>query len=120
MSRLRAVDNSRAVLLGPGRLAVLARLVAALLVVLPMSAAQAQWWGNSGYHSSTLEEGVQRGYADVVRSYGMANLLNSQAAGNFEQARKAYIENQLNATQTYFEMRRYNTEARRAERGTPL
>jgi hypothetical protein len=100
---------------------VFTRLVAALLVVLPISAAQAQWYGGGyGYHSSTLEEGVQRGYADVVRSYGMANLLNSQAAGQFEDARKTYIENQLKATQTYFEMRRYNTEARRAERGTPL
>jgi hypothetical protein len=76
-------------------------------------------WGYS-YHSSTLEEGIQRGYADVVRSQGMANLLNAQAATQFEQARKAYMENQLKATQTYFEMRRYNTEARRAERSTPL
>jgi len=99
---------------------VSARIAAVLLVVLPVATTQGQWWGNYGYHSSTLEEGVQRGYADVVRSYGMANLLNSQAAVQFEQARKQYIENQLSATQTYFEMRRYNTEARRAERGTPL
>ena len=95
------------------------RRIALLLIVLPVTAVRAQW-GDSGYHSSTLEEGVQRGYADVVRSQGMANLLNSQAAGQYEQARKQYIENQLSATQTYFEMRRYNTEARRAERGTPL
>jgi type II secretory pathway pseudopilin PulG len=99
---------------------VSARIAVALLVFLPMATARAQWYGDYGYHSSTLEEGVQRGYADVVRSYGMANLLNSQAAGQYEQARKQYIQNQLSATQTYFEMRRYNTEARRAERGTPL
>jgi hypothetical protein len=86
---------------------------------VPAAALQAQW-GDYGYHSSTLEEGVQRGYADVVRSYGMANLLNSKAATEFEQARKSYIENQMRATQTYFEMRRYNTEARRAARSTPL
>jgi len=97
------------------------RLLSLLLVGLSASAAQAQYFGDSTMpYSSTLEEGVQRGYADVVRSYGMANLLNSQASTQFEQTRKAYLENQLKATQTYFEMRRYNTEARRAERGTPL
>src|SRR5262245_33374111 len=102
------------------RRTVKSRVAALLLIALPLATAQAQWYGDAGYHSSTLEEGVQHGYADVVRSYGMANLLNSQAANQFEQARKQYIENQLGATQTYFEMRRYNTEARRAERGTPL
>jgi hypothetical protein len=104
------------------RLAVSLRLLACLMFLAVATSwvggqsAAAQW----GYHSSTLEEGIQRGYADVVRSQGMANLLNSQAATQFEQARKSYIENQLKATQTYFEMRRYNTEARRAERSTPL
>ena len=97
------------------------RLTALLLTVLPCTAALAQGFGDSMMpYSSTLEEGVQRGYADVVRSYGMANLLNSQAANQIEQTRKAYIENRLRATQTYFEMRRYNAEARRAEQGTPL
>src|SRR4051812_24251793 len=83
--------------------------------------ARAQYFGDSSQtFSSTVEEGAQRGYADVVRSYGMANLLNSQAANQFEQARRAYIENRLKATQSYFEMRRYNEEARRAMRSTPL
>jgi hypothetical protein len=50
----------------------------------------------------------------------MANLLNSQAATQYEAARKSYIENRMRATQTYFDMRRYNTESRNAERGTPL
>jgi hypothetical protein len=98
---------------------VTVRFATILILLVPAVAAQAQWF-ESGYHSSTLEEGVQRGYADVVRSQGMANLLNSQAAGQYEQARKVYIENQLKATQTYFEMRRYNDEARRAQRSTPL
>jgi hypothetical protein len=100
---------------------VLFRLAALLAIGLPGAAAVAQGFGDSMMpYSSTLEEGMQRGYADVVRSYGMANLLNSQAANQIEQARKAYMENRLRATQTYFEMRRYNTEARRAEQGTPL
>lgn len=73
-------------------------------------------WG----HASTAAEGAARGYADVVRSQGMANLANSAAAINYEDARKSYLDNRLKATQTYFEMRRYNTEARRAEKAPPL
>jgi hypothetical protein len=97
--------------------------LASLLVVLVIAApAAAQYgFGYPGYyHSSTYGEGVQRGYADVVRSHGMANLLNSEAAKNYEDARKSYIDNRLRATQTYFEMRRYNEEARRAARPSPL
>ena len=93
------------------------------LILLACSPASAQYWGGGwggGYHSSTLEEGVQRGFADVVRSQGMANLMNSEALINVEDARKKYLDNRMTATQTYFEMRRYNQEARRAERSTPL
>ena len=97
------------------------RMLFVAMVCLAPVVAQAQYFGDSAQpFSSTLEEGVQRGYADVVRSFGMANLLNSQAANQLEQARKAYIENRLRATQTYFEMRRYNAEARQAMRSTPL
>lgn len=99
------------------------QLACVLFVLCVCSSANAQYWGGGwggGYHSSTLEEGIQRGYADVVRSRGMANLMNSEAAKNFEDARSKYLDNRLQATQTYFEMRRYNQEARRAERSTPL
>jgi hypothetical protein len=99
-------------------------LVPVLLVLSLCPAASAQYYGGGGwgggYHSSTLEEGVQRGYADVVRSQGMANLMNSEAVINLQDADRKYLENRLQATQTYFEMRRYNQEARRAERSTPL
>ena len=71
-------------------------------------------------HSSTWEEGIQRGYGDVVRSYGMSNLLSSEAAKNLEQARRDYIENRLKATQAYFEMRSYNDSYRRNQRSAPL
>ena len=92
--------------------------ITAFVVCLFPAVASAQW--GESYHSSTLEEGIQRGHADVVRSYGMANLLNSQAAQNYEQARKDYLDNRLKATQTYFEMRRYHDEAVKAQRSTPL
>jgi hypothetical protein len=104
-----------------GGLAVFTRIAALTAILFASATAQAQYFGDSAQpFSSTFEEGIQRGYADVVRSYGMANLLNSQAANQMEQARKAYIENRLKATQTYFEMRRYNAEARRALRSSPL
>ena len=97
---------------------------AVLLMVVATSAAEAQFfaggWGRDGYHSSTYEEGVQRGFADFVRSAGQAQLLNSEATKNYEDARKKYLENRLLATQTYFDMRRMNQEARRSERSLPL
>jgi hypothetical protein len=78
-------------------------------------------YGGGGYgHASTEAEGAQRGFADVVRSAGAANLMNSAAAKNYEDARKKYIENRLQATETYFEMRRVNEESRDAKRPRPL
>src|SRR5262245_1452923 len=77
-------------------------------------------WGGGWGGGAPVEGSIQHGFADVVRSQGMANVMNSVAAGNFEDARKKYMENRMQATQTYFDMRRYNQEARKAERGTPL
>jgi hypothetical protein len=74
-------------------------------------------YGGYGYsHSSTEAEGTARGLADIVRSAGAANLMNSEAAKTLEEARKKYIENRLQATETYFAMRRVNEEARDAKR----
>jgi hypothetical protein len=103
------------------RNAVSLRNIAFLLVISSATAAQAQWgdWGG-GWHASTVEEGIQRGFADVVRSQGMANLYNAQATTELEKARSAYLDNRYKATQTFFEMRRYNTESRRSERSSPL
>ena len=67
---------------------------------------------NNYHHASTVEEGAARGMADVIRSTGAANLMNSEAAKNIEDARKKYIENRLQATQTYFEMKQINKQAR--------
>jgi len=70
-----------------------------------------------GHHSSTYEEGVQRGAADIIRSAGAYNLMTSAAMNNVEEARRRYIENRVYGTDQYFEMRRMNREARAAERG---
>lgn len=71
----------------------------------------------SYHHASTAAEGYQRGMADVIRSTGTYNLLTSEAMKNVEDARKKYIENRLQGTDTYFEMRRLNKQARQAETG---
>ncbi len=95
-------------------------VVLGILVTAIPSDAQ-RWgggWGGGydGYHSSTAAEGYQRGFADVVRSAGAANLMNSKALGNIEDARSKNINNHLQATKTYFEMKRYNKEYRDANK----
>ena len=103
-----------------------ARLTFACCILVPLAAqvprvAQAQYFGDSSQtFSSTVEEGSQRGYADIVRSYGMASLLNAQAVNQVEQARKQYIENQMRAVQTYVDTHRINNEYRNALRSRPL
>lgn len=80
------------------------------------STASAQYWGYS-YRPATYEESVARGYADVVRSAGQYNLQTSEAAKNLTDARSQDLDNRLKATEYYFESRRINREARKAERG---
>jgi len=75
-------------------------------------------YGNyGGGHASTAAEGRARGMADVIRSQGAKNLMDSEAAKNLEDARKKNIANRLDKTETYFEMRRVNKQAREAEAG---
>ena len=89
------------------------------LAISAAGVAQAQW-GYPSYHSSTAAEGFQRGFADVVRSAGEANLNNSAAAINFEQARSMNMQNHLQYAETYFQMRQVNRQARAAESGPRL
>lgn len=72
-------------------------------------------WGNFG-HASTAEEGMARGMADLTRSAGMANLLNSEAAINMQSAARMNMENRVFGTEAYFDRRRINREARQADR----
>jgi hypothetical protein len=64
------------------------------------------------HHASTLAEGASRGLADIVRSAGAANLMHSEAAKNYEDARAKYFDNRLKLTETYFENRRLNQDYR--------
>lgn len=102
-------------------------LVAAGLSAVTQVEAQ-RWYGGFGRYgnpyymdnrASTPAEGYARGMADMTRAAGQANLMNSAAAINAEEARSLELDNRLKATDTYFEMRRINREARDAERRPP-
>jgi len=95
--------------------------LAIAFLLTPALAASAQAQGFPFYpdysRASTVEEGVQRGMADIIRSTGYANLQNSAAANNYEEARSKALDNRIKSTQTYFEMRRLNSQYRNAEKG---
>jgi hypothetical protein len=93
---------------------------AAAALTLGQPAAHAQYgyggWDAPYYQTvGTAQSAAQHGFADIVRSAGVYNLLSSEALGKVEDARKKYIENRLLWTQTYFEMQRINAEYRRAQ-----
>ncbi|NLE39511.1 MAG: hypothetical protein GX621_15930 [Pirellulaceae bacterium] len=94
---------------------VLIGLVAAIGALSVASMADAQYYGYPSYHASTAGEGYARGMADVVRSRGAANLMDSQAVMNMTQADRQLIDNDLARTQAYFEIRRIKDEAAAAK-----
>ena len=73
-------------------------------------------YADVSYHASTAAEGAARGMSDMIQSAGAANLMNSEAAKNYEAARKQNIENRLTWTNTYWEMKRVNKEYRTAQK----
>lgn len=77
-------------------------------------------FGFGGYHSSTYEEGVLRGLGAYARSVGQANLLNSQAAINLEEAEAKRLVNAEKRTETYFRLQQINAAARQANRPARL
>jgi hypothetical protein len=77
-------------------------------------------YGGYGYgygapSASTVGQSYAMGMADLVQAAGQANLSNSEAAKNYEQAASMNLDNQLKNTNTYFEMRKMNTQYRKAE-----
>jgi len=76
-------------------------------------------WGRGNY-ASTAQQGAAYGMAAMIRAQGYANLKNSEAAKNWEEAKTKEIDNRMKWTETYFEMRKTNREAREAERGPPI
>jgi hypothetical protein len=72
-------------------------------------------WGRA----STVQEGAARGAADMIRSAGVANLLNSKAAQGYEQARSMNLDNRAKYAEVYFAKRRMNQEFRDAQKEPP-
>ncbi|MBI2480268.1 MAG: hypothetical protein HYV60_17035 [Planctomycetia bacterium] len=105
------------------RVALLAPLMVLLGTLLVHAQGYGPYYGAVGpgsYHNaSTAEEGAARGMADVVRSAGAANLMNSEAAINMQEAQKKNIENHLQYTETYFQMKTINKQYRDAQRKPP-
>lgn len=90
------------------------------LLLVSAAAARAQYGYYPSYHASTAAESYARGMADVIRSAGSANLDNSVAAQNYEQARSMNMQNHLQYEQTYFEMRKMNESYRAQLEGPPV
>jgi len=100
-------------------------LAAAAVLFAPVvrpAHAQHGWGGMQGgggwvSWASTAQQGADMGLAAVVSARGHANLMNSEAAKNWEEAKTLEIQNRMRWTETYFEMRKTNREARAAEEG---
>lgn len=111
---MSSVTNSTALL--RWRVGLALGVLGGVMTSAAIVTAQYPW---ASYHASTAEEGLARGMANLVWAAGEANLRNSQAAINYEQARSANFDNRLKATETYFEMRKMNKAYRDAEKSPP-
>lgn len=96
-------------------------IAAAAVGILFADRSEARWGGGYGgwgmNWSSTAQEGADRGLATVVRAQGYANLQNSEAAKNWQEAKTLEMQNKLRWTETYFEMRQVNRDKRADEAG---
>lgn len=68
------------------------------------------WWGAWGGVDSPTDA-----YANLVRSRGQKNLDDSAALLNLEQGRRDQIQNNLDYTKTFFEMRRINSQYKKEQ-----
>jgi hypothetical protein len=76
---------------------------------------------NPGYYgrSSTLQEGIQHGYADVLRAEGEQAYNVARAADQFEVAREKWLNNRQQAVQQYFALRDVNRSYRSTQHNKP-
>jgi hypothetical protein len=66
-----------------------------------------------------LQEGAQRGFADIVRGTGMATLQTSEAAVNVSNAESLALDNDLKYARNFFTIAQMNYEFRKASREKP-
>jgi len=101
-------------------------LVAVLIVFVlaALAGPAAAQWGGFGYrrggYASTASQGAAYGMSEMMRAQGYENLQNSEAAKNWEDVKTLDIQNKMRWTETYFEMRKTNREARAAEAGPAI
>ena len=69
------------------------------------------------YNASTIQEGLGRGVAEVIRAAGAADLAASRAAINFTEAQQRQLKNDVDFVNTYFQLRRLNQQLQAQERG---
>jgi hypothetical protein len=74
-------------------------------------------YGYGGDRATTPIQGIDYGIARIIRDEGVYNLLTSQAALDLSEVQRREILNWRLWTETYFELRKLNHEARAAERG---
>ncbi len=80
-------------------------ILAVAILLAPLSIATAQWygdWGPPGYYASTPVEGYANGLSNMMRSAGVANLLDSQALVYQQQAQSAALDNDVKYAQAYY------------------
>ena len=127
-SQNRSMTRSTQSIRLPAGRASLWLLVAAVPAMFAANQALAKWGGGWGGYggmggmgwASTAQQGADMGLASVVRAQGYANLKNSEAAKNWEEAKTMEMQNRLRWTETYFEMRKVNREKRADEAGPPI
>jgi hypothetical protein len=76
------------------------------------------WGGYGGGMTAAMGQGI--GMASVIQAAGQARLMDSIAAGNYEDARSKAIDNRLQWTNTYFEMKQQNAAYRKSMQAPPL
>jgi len=74
------------------------------------------WLVSSPHHASTVMESHARGYADLLRAQAQYNLITSQAMLQAAQARRLQLDNRVKQTETFFQLREMNRNARFGER----
>lgn len=71
-----------------------------------------RYYFGSPRHASTVAESYARGYADLIRSQGMYNVMSSQAMINLMEAQRRAMENRVVQTEAYFQMKQINRSYR--------
>lgn len=88
----------------------------AFIILIAAGPAFSQYWrrydGYDGYHAATVGESRANGLSNIITSRSQANLTNSEAALNYEEVRSKELDNRVKTANTYFDMRRMNTEER--------